>query len=522
MSRTTHSLRNFIMSTFGAILTILFNFISRTVLIKTLGSDYIGINGLFTNVLSMLSLADLGVGTAILYNLYKPIEDKDFHRITVLMDFYKKLYRVIGLVIFVLGVCLIPFLPNIIKDYDRLRQLNINAVLLFLLFLFRTTSSYWFFAYKTALVKAHQKEYVLKPIEFVFLLAMNILQILVLILFKNYIFFIVVSIVMQLIQNIVCALKTEKMYPYIKEKTPDRLEKSERKEIFKNCYALFLYKINTVVTNATGNIVLSAFLGITSVGLYSNYTLIVTAIRSVVSKVYVAMTASLGNLHAEGDVKHEEKIFNTVNFITFIMYGIAAIGMAIVCNDFVNVWIGNKYLISPMEIPGTGFSVSFPLLLGIEIYVLGINLFLSYFRNSMGLFQQGKYRPIATIIINLAVSVFLVTKIGISGVVIGTIVSALATYIWYDPMIIYRHTFKTSTKEYWIKNLKYAVAVCVAGVISYKLCDVVNGNGIIFVILHGIICVLTSVAVFTAAFFRTEEFKYLSTMVKNLVKRKIK
>ncbi len=522
MSRTKNSFINFITSSFGAILTIIFNFISRTVLIKTLGTDYIGINGLFTNVLSMLSLADLGIGTAVLYNLYKPIEEKNYAAIVMYMDFYKKLYRIIGLVIFLLGCCLVPFLPNIIKDYDRLASLNINAVLLFFLFLFKTASSYWFFAYKTALVKANQKEYLIKPIEYVFLLLTNVLQIIVLVLFHNYVLYIVVNVITILLQNIACALKTNRLYPYIKEKPTQKIAKAEKKEIFKNCYALFLYKTNTVATNAIGNIVLSAFVGIASVGLYSNYVLIVTAIRSIVSKVYVAMTASLGNLHAEGNVDNEQKIFNVVNFITFILYGVCAVGFAVICNEFIAVWIGKSYIVEAISLFGGHLVIPFSTLLGIEIYVLGINLFLSYFRNSMGLFQQGKYRPIATVIINLVVSVALVNVLGIAGVVIGTIVSALATYIWFDPLIIFKYSFKTSTKTYWIKNIKYAVAVCIAGLASSLLCGLLPQTGVIFVVLKAAVCVCVSLILFSLFFCKTEEFKYVSTLVKNILRFKKK
>lgn len=520
MSRTKNSIKNYIMSSLGAFLTVVFNFISRTVLIKTLGNDYIGINGLFTNVLSMLSLAELGVCTAIIYSLYKPLQENNREKIKALMMFFKRVYLVIGFVIFIAGVCLIPFLPDIIKDYDRLKNLRINVALLFLLFLFRTTSSYWFFAYKATLIRADQREYVLKPYEFMIQFSATLVQMVVLILFRSYIAFICVGISMTLAQNLIYAAKTNKLYPYIKEKPLEKLDNSESKEIFKNCYALFIYKINSVVTNAAGNIITSAFLGIASVGIYSNYFLIISGVRTIAAKLYEAISASLGNLHACGDIEREEMVFKSVNFLTFVVYGIMAVGFSVICNDFIIAWIGEKFIVGSTKLFNTGISISFAVLVGIEVYLFGMNLFLSNFRNAMGLFQQGKYRPVFTIVINVGITLALINVIGIPAIVIATIISSLATFIWYDPLVIYKNSFKKSTIGFWLKNLQYVIAVLIAGVISDLLCKLIPGKGMLFVLIYGVICVIVSVAVFCIMFFKTEEFRYLLNSAKNLFKRK--
>lgn len=218
-SRITNTIYNFISSIGGQIITIVMQFITRTVFINTLGSSYLGINGLFSNILSMLSLAELGVGSAIIFKLYEPISKNDIHRISVLMNFYKKAYWLIGIIVAILGIMLVPILPMLINDYDKLATLGINAVFIYLLYLLQSVSSYMFFAYKSAIIKANQKEYMVNIISYIFTILTGITQIILLVIFHNFELYVFIAILNTIAQNIASAILANKLYPYIKEKT---------------------------------------------------------------------------------------------------------------------------------------------------------------------------------------------------------------------------------------------------------------------------------------------------------------
>ena len=511
-SRTTNTLLNFTSSIGGQFITILMHFITRTVFIATLGKSYLGINGLFSNILMVLSLAEFGVGSAILFKLYEPIAKEDHHRIAVLMKFYKSAYRVIGISVAVVGLTLVPFLPMLINDYDRLTELRINVAFIFLLFLLRTVSSYLFFAYKSAIIEANQKEYLINLISYFYTIGASILQIVCMYLFHNYIVYVSIMIGQIICQNIAVAILSNKMYPYINEQTDDKLDKQEVLGIFKDCGALFLYKLNNVVLKATDNIVISKFIGIEAVGLYSNYYILYTTINTLFAKVYNAVSHSLGNLHTESDRKHEYKIFEAVMLITAILSGTAFIGIFVCADELINTWIGEDWLIAQ----------PFAFLMGLELYTLGFRVALSKYRTTMGLFQQAKYRPLAGMIINLIVSIVLVRRWGISGVLVGTIVADWTTMMWFDPIIIHKYGFKGEfpVMDYFAKYLKYFFTVCMIGAIDYLLCaHFMVGYRLLSVIIHAMICGVTVPAVMVAMNYKSEAGQYVYKLGMSYVKK---
>ncbi len=506
MSRTTNSIKNAFTGIIGQCLIILMQFLTRTAFIYTLGEKYLGISGLFTNIITMLSLAELGVGTAIMYKLYKPIEEDDRHKIYLIMKFYKMVYRTIGLIILILGLALMPFLKFFIKD--DVSFLNIYFV--FFLHLLQCVSSYIFYAYKSALINAHQKEYITSLINSILLLFSNIAQIIVLLCFKNFELYIIISVLNIIVINITVSIFCDKMYPYINKKSKETISKEEKKEIFKDCYALFIYKVNGVVLNATDNIIISKFLGIITVGLYSNYSMIYSILNNLLAKLYNAVTASLGNLHAQNNKEREYDVFMQVNFLTFVIFTIAGLGIAFVINDFINLWIGDKYLIDEI----------IAWLLGYKLFLEGQKKVLSTYRNTMGIFQQAKYRPVAGAIINLALSIILVKKIGLPGVILGTIIADLCTYMWYDPKILYKYSFKNNVMEYYMRRLGYTLVFLICGFVSYYVISITPFSGLFGVIVHAGICVLIPSGIIFIIFSRTNEFKNTFNRIKRLITRR--
>lgn len=506
MSRTSNSIKNMSVSIAGQLLTVLFQFITRTALINSLGVEYLGISGLFTNIVSMLSLSELGIGTAIIFKLYKPIEENDEHKIFLLMNFYKRIYQIIGIVIFAIGIILMPFLSHLIKDDVSF----INIYIIFFLYLMQSVFSYMFFAYKSALIQANQKEYITTGITYLFQILSNILQLVCLLALKDFTLFVLISIITTILMNIVISRICDKMYPFINKKSNEKLDKTEQKNIFKDCYALAIYKMNGVVLNSTGNMILSTFIGLSVVGLYSNYMLIFTFVNTILTKIYSAITASLGNLHAAADKEHEYEMFEAINLISFILFTVSALGMAFVSNSFITIWLGKEYL----------FSMEIVMLMGIRMYIDGQKKVLSTYRNTMGLFQQAKYRPLFGALINLIASVILVQYIGIAGILLGTIIADISTYMWYDPYAIYKYGFESSVKPYYKKRIIYGIVFLFVGGLCYGLTSVVGTGGILPVVLDVIICTVVPTASICALFYRTKEFGYAFGMVKNFLARK--
>lgn len=441
MSRTENSTKNVISSLFCQTAVILAGFIVRTVFIRTLGEQYLGINGLFSNFISMLSLTELGIGTSITYKLYKPLAQKDHDSICKYMNLFRRLYRIIGFLMLAIGLILMPLIPLFIKGDTSF--FNVYAV--FAIYLLQSVSTYLFFAYKSALIKADQKAYVVTNITMAVYLVEYILQIITLLLFQNFYVYILIVVAGNLLINLIVSLRVDKQYAYLKKDEKSYPSKENTKEMFKDCYALSLYKVNGVVLKAVDNIVLSKFIGLAIVGLYSNYLMIYTHLKDFVASFYNGIISSLGNLYVEEDSKKTSDLFDQINYITFVLFGVLAVGIYSVVNPFMELWIGEKYLLSE----------SFVIMFAMEFYIYGILKVLSTFRTSMGLFQQGKYRPFLGTVINIVLSIALVREYGIVGVIFATLVANVSTYFLIDSLIIFKKGFRNSVsiRGYYLKNL---------------------------------------------------------------------
>lgn len=520
MSRTKNSILNFITNLGSMLLTVLLNFITRSVFIHTLGSSYLGIEGLFTNILSMLSLAELGFGSAIVFKLYRPIQENDQQRLRVLMKLYKRVYLIIGGVIIVLGLCLLPLLPHLIEDYDSLAALGLNATVIFLIYLFSSASSYWFFGYKTSFVEATQKSYKLTVIGYAISIASSLCQILILVLTGNFILYLLCQILFSVTRNLVYAAVCDKNHPYLKEKTSERVSRTELKEFFKDCSALLLYRVSNVIIGGSDNIVLSSLVGLSTVGLYANYLSVKSSLQSILYTFLRSIQASLGNLYTTGNLQWSRLIFRVVNFFTVWIFGVGGIGIAVLLNDFISLWLGSDYVVTAFT-SASGITVTTPvaLLAGIELFVTGQKYYCGSFRNAMGLFQELKYRPLFSVIVNLFFSILLVPYVGMAGCLISTIISALTVNLIVDPIIIHKHALKESPKMYFIRNLLYKIVLVAAGLLSWWICGLIPLGGFPGFIIKGCICVFVPSVFFFLCFFRTDEFRYLLNTVRTLLSK---
>lgn len=499
----------------GQLLMTILKFVTRTVFIYTLGKSYLGINGLFSEILTMLSLTELGLDTAINFQLYKPLAEGDDKRVRVLMKFYKQAYRLIGMAILLLGLCLIPLLPRLIRDYDSLEKLGINAVQIFLIYLMQSVSSYLFFAYRSAVMKANQKTYVLDVADYAVTLAANISQILVLVFLKNFIVYTATLVLFNILKNLVNAVIATRYYPQFFEKEEDSLSREEVLGLLKDCGALFAYRVNGVVLKATDNTVISAFLGLAMVGLYSNYLLFYTTIKGLFDKLFSAVKASVGNLFATGTVERKYQFFQVMNFLSAVMFGTAGVGVAVCANEVIETWIGKDYLIAP----------PFAILVGIEVLFHGMKINLGQVRNVSGVFRQMWFRPVLGALINLGVSIWLVQVCGIYGVIIGTITADILTNFMVDPSVIHKYSFDNyrPVSEFYRKNLAYFAVIAAVCALDMLICGrLLVGRGWLSVIVHVLIVGISVPAVFTALYWRTYECQYLVGLGKRLTSKVLK
>ena len=509
MSRINNSFKNVFFNVSGQILTLVLSFVTRTVLIKTLGIEYAGINGLISSIISMLSLTELGIGTAIIYNLYQPLAVHDEEKVRILMKFYKTAYRIISFVIMVGGIMLMPFLPIVIKDDVSF----VNIYLVFGFYLLQTVSTYMLAAYKSGLLKADQKEYIISQIGYVFTIVTNIFQIGVLVIFNNYIWYIATVVIFNLLKNIVIAIKTDQLYPYLKKRESKKLSKKECRETYKNCFAIFIYKINAVIVNATGNMILSKFIGIVVVGLYSNYKLIMTSIKNIINIGFQSITASLGNLHVNSSEEHEFLIFKAINYLSAFCYAIFSVGTICVCNEFVKLWLGKDFLLSE----------KFVLLMAIDLYLYGLKKALEMFRTSMGLFQQAKYRPLIGIFLNIIFSLLFVRNMGIYGIVAANILADLLTFVWMDPYVIFKNSFqKHSLFKFYLKMIFYITITIFCALLAKGVTAIIPLSGVMALLVYGSMSVIITCIIFILASVKLEEYKYLKEIFITMIKKKVK
>lgn len=507
-SRTENSIINSTMSIVTQVLTVILNFVVKTVFIKMLSDEYLGINGLFTNIITMLSLADLGIGIAIPYSLYKPLAENDKQKIQVLMNFYKKIYTYIGIFVLFIGLSLTPFLQYIIKDMpDNIPHLRF----IYMLFVIHSASSY-FFIYKKFLIDSDQKGYITSRIIFSFSTILSIIQIILLILTKNYVLFLLSSIIMVLLQNIYISHKANCLYPYLKEKTTESLKKEDKMDIQKNVSSLFIYKIGTVITNGTDNIIISKFIGLIVVGFYSNYVLIVNSVSTLLNQVFNAITSSIGNLVVTTNKKRSKEIFDHLNFANFWLYALFSICLMVLLNPFIKIWIGTKYVMS--------FRIVF--LLTVNFYVLGMQSVTNSFRNAYGLFWKAKYRPIIMVIINIVISLILVQIIGIEGVLLGTLISRLVTTAWLDPYIIHKYGFEESSKSYYIDYMKYLIIFLLISIFMEYCIKFLEISSVWMWILIAIMVVVIVNVLLCLLFFKTKSFQYFYQKIKTIFYQKIR
>lgn len=503
-SRTVNVIKNMVGGVGGQIFSSIIQFISRTYFIKILGAEYLGINGLFSNILSMLSLAELGIGPAIVFSMYKPIADNDELHIAKLMNFYKSAYRVVAIAVAVIGISIVPFLDLFIKGTTEVEYLKV----IYILILSNTVSSY-LLAYKGSIFNADQKSYVVVLIRNIFAVVHGVLQVLILLATHSYLLYLTIGIVTTLGGNILQAWYANKKYPFLVKYKNEKIDKIERKSIFKRVQGMIMHKFGGFILNGTDNMILSKFVGIIAVGLYSNYLMIIRLVQTYVGFFSRAMSSSVGNLIAKETEEKSHDVFNAIFLMYFWMYALCTVAMWTIFTPFIKIWIGDEFLIPTM--------VLFIVIL--NFFTTGLQECINTFTNATGLFWETRFKPIAECVINLGVSIVLAQKIGMIGVFLGTLTSFACTF-WINPVVLYKKHFKRSCVGYFTKFTLFVLLTIITALITNYLCDLISTDGTVLnVALRVFACVFIPNIIFLAVFFWTKEFKYCFGIVKNILKR---
>lgn len=505
-SRAEKSIKNTIIALGEQGLYTIMSFLCRTVFIYTLGKTYLGFNGLFSDILSLLSLAELGVGTAILYSMYKPSAQGNYRQVAALLNLYRRVYNCIGIIITVFGLALTPFLKYLISDIPNMSEVPF----IYILYLLNTTASY-FFIYKKSILVIEQKNYIVSLIYIGTTTIQNILQIVFLLLTHNFIIYLIIQIVSTLTSNIIISFYVDKHYPFLKQYKDEQLKKEDKIEIYNNVKAMFVSKISSAVVTSTDNLLISKFVSTIVLGLYSNYILFTTIVRTVLSKIFEALTGSVGNLVA---VESEEKvyyIFRRIWFVNFWLVSFATSGLFVLVNPFISLWIGESYLLETKVV----------LIICLNLYMRFIrNTFLTFI-DTYGLFNQIKLKCIAEAIINFTVSLFMVgpLKMGIYGVLLGTFVSNISTNFWYEPYILFKK-FGVKMREYFILFGEYLSLTVISAGAMFLVCN----RWITFSGWYGfgVKIIVTCICInlfYMIVFRKTDEFQYFFKILKIKMKK---
>ncbi|SEW42028.1 lipopolysaccharide biosynthesis protein [[Clostridium] fimetarium] len=498
-SRTKNSMLIILTSGVRQILTLVLTFVSRTVFIKILGAEYLGLNGLFSNILSLLALSELGIGAAISFYLYQPLADNDIERIKTLMKFYKICYRVIGLAIVGIGCCIMPFLAYMV-NFDQ--GVPGNLYLVYFIYLLNTASSYSFFAYKQALVTANQEQYKIENINIAFSFINCLADIIVLIIARNFVVYLIVKLLLVMLKNVIIAIKINKEYPYLKEKNVQPLKKKEVMIFFKDVGAVAIFKSGSTLFNATDNIVISMLLGTVVVGYYSNYFMIISQITIIINIIVRSFAAGIGNVIAKESKERHFAIFKQIDFLVYFVVTVCTACFFQLLNSFVKIWIGNidaNYVLSQSVI----------IFLCMNFFFDGTTQIMNSFREGSGNFSTGKYLQIFGGIVNIILSVVLGKIFGLSGIFAATVISK--GFITLLPFMvgISKDVFDKGKYTILLKYIKNGIVAFLSIALLWFTCTSIHMTDIAGFVLECILSILIPSFVLIVVFFKTDEMTQL-------------
>jgi O-antigen/teichoic acid export membrane protein len=503
-SRLSNVIKNVSFGLLAQGIQMVLGFVSRTIFIQYLAVEYLGVNGLFTNILALLSLAELGITSAIVYSLYQPLAEKDEKKLAGLIGFFSKVYSRIALIVAIIGLALVPFLTSIVENPSQ--PIADNLYVIYLLFLFNTVSAY-FMQYKLSLFHADQKSYVISKNNTLLFLLQSLAQIVVLILFKNFIAYLLVQSVFQLVSNFVISRKVAQHYPFLKVYKNEVIADEAKQKIYSNVKSTGLVKVGGLLVNSTDNLFLNYFSGLIQVGFLSNYVLLTGLASGLIMQVFSGLTGSIANINVTESKEKQTNTFHIVNFANFWIFGLATIGIVFLINDFILLWIGEKFVLSQNVV----------LALALNFYIFGMQNAVWTFKSTFGFFKQGQYLVLLTALINVIFSFIFGYFYGLFGILIATAVARLLTNAWYDPYIVFTLGLKQNPLSYLKKYITYLIVIMVSLIVLFGMDYYFPITGLIGLMWKILLCIFIPNGIIYLVFKNTIEFKNLILILKAVV-----
>lgn len=500
-SRTKNSTRNMIFGAMNRCVSIFFPFIVRTVIIKVLGEEYLGLNSLFSSILQVLNVTELGFSSAISASMYKPIAENDTDTVSALLRLYRKIYRFLGVGLLIIGVCLLPFLKYFINGEP---PVGVNIYLLFILYLLQTVCSYLFFAYKVTLINAHQRADLTEKVGAISKILTSILQIFAIVVLKDILLYVFLNVICTLIYNIGCSYIADKRYPQYK--CSGQLSSKVKHNITRNIGALAIQKIGNTISTTLDTVIISSFLSLSAVAIFGNYNYIITAIGTFIGLIYGSITASIGNCIAVESIEKNYNDFKKFSFMNIWLVGWCAICLICIFQTFMKVWMGEKLL----------FSMTIVITMVLYFYISQIRKVVLTYKDAAGMWYADKYKPLVGCLVNLFLNIILVKVIGVSGVVISTIISYLFIELPWETHVLFKLFFKRSEIEYYKKLIVNTLKIIISGVITYWICTFIP-DGIIGIIIRLPVCLIIPNILLIIMFNKNEEFIETKKMMKAII-----
>lgn len=500
--RTTYTLRNIACGIVNKFINIIFPFVIRSVIIHVLGTEYLGLNTLFSSILQVLNLAEMGLSSAIVYSMYKPIADGNKEEVCALLNLYKKIYRIIGVAILLVGIALVPFLPNMINgSYPQ----DSNLALLYFVYLINTVLSYFFFSYKSSVLNASQQASAVYNINTISILLQSIAQIVILLVCKNYMLFIIAMPIFTLLNNIIIGYTSRKKFPEFSAR--GNVSLSTMKSIKKRVAGLFITRICTTTRNSLDSIFISAMIGLNMVAIYGNYYYIIGAVFSLVSIIVTSMTASIGNSIAKESVKKNYDDMRKFDFLFSWIAGLCTIALLCLYQPFMKIWVGSELLLP----------YNMVVLFALYFYSLCAGSIRAAYHDATGLWWEARYRAILETVVNVVLNFVLTALMGVAGTVLSTIISILIINFGYGTSIVFKNYFKgISMKQYFIDHLVYFISTITVAIVTVAICSLASSEGMLDIIIKGAICLIVPNMLFYVLYRKSALFKGGVSIFRNI------
>ena len=511
--RTKKSLINIAISCGSYLICMVSTFIIRGMFSSIIGEEYAGVESAFLNAISMLAVVELGIGTGIVYKLYRPIADGDTRQISLLLKFYKKAYSVIAAVVFAAGLVVAVFIPNAINEDFGHSWLSF----IFILYLCDTLASY-LFANRRAMFVADQKNYVTTLCYTGAQLLGLVLQIIMLNTLPSLIgkaasvaVYLCVRITVRLVENISIGILFKKRYPDIDLKIKDNVSKDETSDLFTRIRALMVHKVTGLSLQATSSLIVTKLVDVVRGGFYGNYLLLSNAVNTIGTQFFNGITASFGDLYVSSGKEAAYKRFKTIFFVNYMLYSFFAVSYFVISEPFVELWIGDENAV---------FSALTVSLMSTYIYMYGIRQCIFVARNVTGEYTKDKWFAVGEALLNVVIGVFLVSKIGVIGIPIGNIISTLAIPFWVQSRIVYKDIFGVRVREYFICYVRYFVVFIFAGGITYAVSNLLDTESLLLnFFVRVALCAIIPNLINVIVFWRTQEFGYIRGAAAGLLGR---